>query len=63
MPESPLGLVYAVSTLAASIAAITHALDLGMTVFVASQLLPGGCAGCRCPLRIFLPVSTIRVND
>ena len=63
MPESPLGLVYAVSTFAASVASITHALDLGMTVFLANQLLPGGCAGSPCPRRIFLLVSTLRVND
>ena len=63
MPKSPLGLVYAVSTFAASVAAITHALDLGMRVLVVSQLLPGGCAGSPCPRRVFLPESTLRVND
>ena len=63
MPESPLGLVYAVRAFAASVALIAHALDLGMTVFIASQLLPGGCAGSPCPRRVFLPVSTLRVND
>ena len=63
MPESPLGLVYAVRTFAASVAAITHALDLGMTVLVVSRLLSGGCAGSPCPRRIFLPISTLWLND